>query len=348
VKQKSIDFRELLERLLPLDELPPADRLHVQRALRTGVVSQLEQAALLALERLERQGAVRRIPALANGTGSVLRYQARDALDVFTIQVPGPTERDGVQVFPRASLPTGAQAGLDQVRRLLLIDDTLVFADAGTPGPSRPGLLEQLDQVAREFLGAGAVRFHPAGSTDSGPPTPLDRGLAAEARSHLDRIYYCPDTARVPRLRAEAERRDVRSVVVAGVPSSMGKALGHLEASSAELGHFDLRRLAMVALLADYCAGVLERAARIEKLVFVDPLTAAYNRSYFDLQLYNEMARAQRERSSVALCIADIDDFKSFNTSYGYEAGNQVLTQVARALRSGVRPFDTVARWGGE
>jgi diguanylate cyclase (GGDEF)-like protein len=69
---------------------------------------------------------------------------------------------------------------------------------------------------------------------------------------------------------------------------------------------------------------------------------------YYDLQIRNEIARAQREQSSLALLIADIDDFKSFNTSFGYEAGNQVLVQVAAALRAGVRPFDTVARWGGE
>jgi diguanylate cyclase (GGDEF)-like protein len=50
----------------------------------------------------------------------------------------------------------------------------------------------------------------------------------------------------------------------------------------------------------------------------------------------------------VALCIADIDDFKAFNTGFGYEAGNRVLVEVAQALRHGVRPFDTVARWGGE
>lgn len=50
----------------------------------------------------------------------------------------------------------------------------------------------------------------------------------------------------------------------------------------------------------------------------------------------------------MALCIVDIDDFKTFNTGYGYEAGNQVLSAVARALRSGVRPFDSVSRWGGE
>jgi diguanylate cyclase (GGDEF)-like protein len=103
-----------------------------------------------------------------------------------------------------------------------------------------------------------------------------------------------------------------------------------------------------VALLADTVGGLTERAARIEKLVFVDALTGVYNRAYFDLQVQVEMARAQREQSSMALCIADIDDFKTFNTAYGYEAGNQVLAQVAQALKHAVRPFDIVARWGGE
>jgi diguanylate cyclase (GGDEF)-like protein len=93
---------------------------------------------------------------------------------------------------------------------------------------------------------------------------------------------------------------------------------------------------------------VLERANRIERLVFVDPHTGVYNRSYYDLQIRNEIARATREDSSLALLICDIDDFKSFNTSFGFEAGNQVLVQVAQTLRAGVRPFDTVARWGGE
>jgi len=104
----------------------------------------------------------------------------------------------------------------------------------------------------------------------------------------------------------------------------------------------------MLALLSDCCASVWQRSARIEKLVFIDPLTGAFNRSYFDRQVLNEMARAQRDSNSFALCLADIDDFKQYNTLYGYEAGNQVLVHVARTLQGAVRPFDTVARWGGE
>jgi diguanylate cyclase (GGDEF)-like protein len=72
------------------------------------------------------------------------------------------------------------------------------------------------------------------------------------------------------------------------------------------------------------------------------------NSAFFRQALDNEVARAQREGKSMALVIADIDDFKRFNTMYGYEGGNTVLKNVAQIFKRAVRPFDTVTRWGGE
>lgn len=342
MKQKAIGFRELLERLLPLDELPPASRLEVHRALRAGVGSQLERAALEAMSQLEQKGALKRLPSADNGVPQ-LRYQTRDALDVITIHVPAAAKAEGLQVFPRAMLPTEAEASLVPVRRLMRLDDTLV-AD---PGQARNAMLEQLSLAGREILGATEVRFYPVDPTEESVP-PLDGDLAEDAIESPNAIHYVPDATTVPRLAAAARARQMRAAAVSAVVSSEGQLLGHLEVLSADADPFRPADLALVALLADSVAGLLERAARIEKLVFVDPLTTAYNRSYFDQQVHIEMARAQRERSSMALCLADIDDFKGFNTSYGYEAGNQVLVQVVHALKRAVRPFDIVVRWGGE
>jgi len=348
MKQKSIDFRELLERLLPLEELLPAERMRVQRALQAGVSSRLEQAALLALSQLEQRGVVRRVPAPNNGSHAVIRYQSRDALDVITLHLPSPLERDGLLLYSRSSLPLQAKASLDQVRRLLRFDDPLLFTEPGQGDP-RNELIEQLDQVGREFLGASAVRLIRAERLEGESlETPLDAALADEMRAHPEALYYCPDTTRCPRLEAAGRRLGMSAVAIACVTDSEDRPLGHLEVLSVERNPFLIEDLSMIALLADYCSGMLERSARIQKLVFIDPLTSAYNRAYFDLQLRNEMARAGREQSSMALCIADIDDFKSINTAYGYEAGNRVLVEVADLLKRGVRPFDTVARWGGE
>ena len=346
VKQKSIDFRELLERLLPLDQLPPVDRQRVQRALHAGVEAQLEQAALFALHQLEQLGALQRIPATRETAPSALRYQSRDGLDIITVQMAGPTAHEGVVAMPRASLPQ-TQAGLDQLRRLLRLDDPLVYADPPS-AQARNSILEQLTLAGRELLGASAVRFVTADADDTTRVTPLDEGLVADAIAQPSVIYFCPDTSRSPRLAAEARRQDALSVAVVGMATGDGQPLGALEVLRPIVEGFSPSDLAIVALLAETCASALERAMRIERLVFVDALTGAYNRSFFDLEMQNEMARARRENASMALCIADIDDFKQFNTAFGYEAGNQVLVQVAQALRRGVRPFDTVSRWGGE
>lgn len=350
MKQKHIGFRDLLERLLPIDELPPVDRLRVERALRAGVAGEIERAALHAIELLEQQGSIRRLATESGGQTPTIRYHSRNQQDIITLELPGPRVREGVTLVPRGALPTQAPARLDQVRRLIRLDDPLIFSDPRT-GTTRAGLLAQLDQAGRELLGSANVRFYPlepedAAGTDDDPP--LDPSLAADALRHSGLLFYCPDVTRRPPIAVEARRRGVRALVVTPVLGAEGEPLGHLEVRSADPDAYRPPDLALVALLADFCGGVIERAARIEKLVFVDPLTSVYNRSYYDLQIRNEIARAGREQSSLALVICDIDDFKSFNTSFGYEAGNQVLVQVSQALRKGVRPFDTVARWGGE
>ena len=85
MKREPIDFRDLLERILPLDELMPADRVDVRRALAGGVAGEIETAALFALSRLEQRGALRRLPA---GAAPALRYEQRDRLRVITVPLP--------------------------------------------------------------------------------------------------------------------------------------------------------------------------------------------------------------------------------------------------------------------
>ena len=346
MQRKHINFRELLERLLPLEELPPADRSAVERALKSGVSGQLQQAALHAVRQLEQLGALRRLPSVSTEGVPALRYQRREGLDVITIQLEGEPRRDGIVAHPRAALPLQAQASLDRVRRLLRLEDESMVAQPRA-ARSRAGL-PHVDRIGSEFLGASEVRSFPAVSAEvAGPSLSLDPALGQEAAANPDVLLYCPDVRRAPRLATNAGARGVKAALFAGLPHRDGIS-GHLEILSRTEDPFRPEDLAMAALLADYYGAAMERAARIEKMVFIDSLTEVYNRSYFDVEAQNEMARAERENSSMALAIVDIDDFKKFNTTYGYEAGNQVLAHVAQTLKRGVRPFDTVARWGGE
>jgi diguanylate cyclase (GGDEF)-like protein len=339
--QQVIDFRELLERVLPLERLRAPDRQQVQQALRAGLLHEMEAAALMAMDRLEDQGELRRISTSANGGGQVVRYVPRQSSEVITLEMPGPTEREGMVAYPRSTLPARAPADIGQVRRLLRLESVGVDPHGEQALSS---LHVQVGQACRDLLGDAEVRLFPLPGTIVENVEDLDLRWAMEAIARPGELLYCPDLS----TRRGSAPRAALSLVLLAVTSSQGDVLGLLEISSPRPMPYRADDLAWIALLADSCGAVLERAARIEKLVFVDSTTGVYNRSYFELQAGNEMARAQREHESMALCIADIDDFKSFNTGYGYEAGNAVLSQVAQTLRRGVRPFDTVARWGGE
>jgi len=91
-----------------------------------------------------------------------------------------------------------------------------------------------------------------------------------------------------------------------------------------------------------------EQEERLMRLALHDPLTNLANRTLFNNQLEQALARSKRTGSGVAVLFLDLDDFKPVNDTLGHEAGDQLLIQVAERLRSTVRAGDTVARFGGD
>jgi diguanylate cyclase (GGDEF)-like protein len=79
-----------------------------------------------------------------------------------------------------------------------------------------------------------------------------------------------------------------------------------------------------------------------------DALTGLWNHGATLDALRRELARAQRQGTPVALVIADLDHFKRINDTYGHLVGDAVLREAARRMRSSVRLYDTVGRYGGE
>lgn len=79
-----------------------------------------------------------------------------------------------------------------------------------------------------------------------------------------------------------------------------------------------------------------------------DSLTGLSNRPAILQALRREMERANRERTSLTIAIADIDHFKSVNDTYGHPTGDAVLQEVARRMQASIRPYDLLGRYGGE
>ncbi len=112
----------------------------------------------------------------------------------------------------------------------------------------------------------------------------------------------------------------------------------------------DIRRRTQVeAQLLTTQQQLLSSNGQLELLAMKDALTGLANRRCFDESLAKEARRAQREGTSLALLMLDIDYFKRFNDAYGHVAGDACLQTVGRILEECVRrPSDLVARYGGE
>lgn len=92
-----------------------------------------------------------------------------------------------------------------------------------------------------------------------------------------------------------------------------------------------------------------QRELELNRLASIDGLTGVYNRRTFDITLEKEWRRAQREEQSLSLILCDVDYFKLYNDSYGHQAGDDCLVQVAQAIKKVAnRAADLVGRYGGE
>ena len=88
---------------------------------------------------------------------------------------------------------------------------------------------------------------------------------------------------------------------------------------------------------------------KLEELATTDALTGLKNRRKFDSEIDAEWRRAARHKTPVALLMIDADHFKSYNDTYGHQAGDQVLVGIAICISDSVRRAgDCAARYGGE
>jgi diguanylate cyclase (GGDEF)-like protein len=102
-------------------------------------------------------------------------------------------------------------------------------------------------------------------------------------------------------------------------------------------------------LTIDAQASSLRKALRQTQLLAEhDPLTGVYNRRTFFSSACREIEAATENAEPLALALVDIDHFKQINDRLGHAVGDQVLQQVAVAMRTSVRRGELIYRFGGE
>jgi diguanylate cyclase (GGDEF)-like protein len=111
-------------------------------------------------------------------------------------------------------------------------------------------------------------------------------------------------------------------------------------------------RLTLALGAALHSAVLMERLElayeKIEEQALQDVLTGLWNRRYLGDRLPEEVARHDRSRAGLSVCVVDLDGFVQVNDRHGHDAGDRVLCAVAAVLSKSLRACDVLARLGGD
>ena len=129
--------------------------------------------------------------------------------------------------------------------------------------------------------------------------------------------------------------------------SFMGRSLGVLHTTGPEgepLGKEQVEQLTTLATQAGARIGTVRAFEKTQLQASTDGLTGLINRRTLETKLRALL----RDKTPLALAIADLDHFKQLNDKHGHEAGDRALRVFAQATQRALREGDLMARWGGE
>lgn len=135
--------------------------------------------------------------------------------------------------------------------------------------------------------------------------------------------------------------------------AAQGETLGfvYLMCPTQEIENLAKSRIALVSELVELASMTiagLNLRTKLENQSIRDGLTSLFNRHFMTIALDRELHRAIRRKTTLAVLMMDVDHFKAFNDTFGHDAGDAVLREVADCFRTSVRSDDIVCRYGGE
>lgn len=369
LKRVSVSYLEFLQSLLPSDLLTDEESAAVASALERRSPGAIRSAAQSMVRSLIARNELEVLRTDTVPGGRRLRLRGRHFPLRFTIimdeiepaeEVTPPSEPEEggagwatpdeqVTELPLEAAPSSSdQAAL--FRSLILQQGLLILTDR----PAVPrDIVQGLEPMMAKSISADTATFLPvlappgeywsSGRTARALiPTETIRDLAR----YRTTLIYVRDASKLASHQIGAPRTG--SALYIGVGDDIAGWRGVLELLDHRAESFDPERIGLAVLLATHFQTVLASAVRLQPLLTIDPLTSLHNRPYFEDQLEKQVTMARRRGQSFAFCIIDIDDFKAFNTRFGYPGGDRALVTVGCVLKSALRASDTLARWGGE
>jgi diguanylate cyclase (GGDEF)-like protein/putative nucleotidyltransferase with HDIG domain len=180
---------------------------------------------------------------------------------------------------------------------------------------------------------------------------PLE-GTAAELACRERQAVYEPDLKRHHRFWTwETHLKQGISSVVYLPLSVTDRVIGTLILASRKPSAYSRSQIRLLEKVALQIAAPIENAqlyARAEQKSRIDELTGLFNRRHFEERLKEEVARHSRYGDPFSIFMLDLDNFKTYNDVYGHPAGDNLLSQIGKIIKSSVRDADQSFRYGGD
>lgn len=175
----------------------------------------------------------------------------------------------------------------------------------------------------------------------------LDWMLPGESGPEICRKLASRERLREGSAAREEMMKPYQYVIILTVKGEKENVVAGLEAGADDYitKPFDAHELKMRLMVG---RRILDLQEKLRNAALFDALTGLLNRRAVIERLEQELARASREATPLSVALLDIDHFKDVNDTYGHASGDAVLVESAQRIRSSVRPYDIVGRYGGE
>lgn len=226
-----------------------------------------------------------------------------------------------------------------------------------------PAVLDAICQESRSILGGDSAAAYIGrrdealviqaavglADKDIGRRMAPGEGLAGRV-ALADRAMLTNDYQRVARPGPDSPFTTVQSCL--SVPMHWeGELRGVLSVGFTRARFVSAQDLALLEAFGEIAAAACRNASAAAGLALAartDGLTGCLNHAALQEALAREMQRAHRSSQELSVILLDLDDFKQVNDREGHLVGDEVLRRVGQALRVATRPYDIVARYGGD
>jgi diguanylate cyclase (GGDEF)-like protein len=138
-------------------------------------------------------------------------------------------------------------------------------------------------------------------------------------------------------------------VLIQDLESTNGTYINGQKNSRVELQNGDKVQMGDILMKFSYQDAIdVGHQESMRDMAMKDPLTQIYNRRYFMDLFHREISYANRVQQPLSCMMFDLDHFKKINDTFGHQAGDYILRNVAQSVASQLRIYDAFARYGGE